>query len=415
MLNKDAADRPTDADQLITVLEHVREAIISGAAGQHTASMAAVAAAGAAAGAGAVIAGSALRSDPATNGSGELAAVPVADEHHGRGWVPWAWAALVVLLVAGAAAAAYFLTRTRQYVVPDVRGEQVAVARKVVQAAHFQVGTIRQASRQAAGTVIGEIPGAGSKADKGSTVTLTVSSGRGDVSVPPVQGLSQAAATRSLKRVGLKVADVVPQSSTRFAAGQVTDTSPGVSRQVRPGSGVILFVSSGPPQQSVPDVTGETQTQATADLTRAGFNVAQRTQPSSTVTVGNVIGQTPGGGSTAAKGATVTITVASAPSTVKVPSVTGDQVSGAVSALTSAGFNVSQTSKKVTDPAQNGIVVQQSPGASSTANKGSTVTITVGHYTPSSSSSTTSSSTTKSSSSTTSTTSSSPTTSSAVP
>src|SRR4029077_19832760 len=57
VLNKNASDRPTDADQLITVLEHCREAIASAGGGQHPASMAAVAAAGAAAGAGAAIAG----------------------------------------------------------------------------------------------------------------------------------------------------------------------------------------------------------------------------------------------------------------------------------------------------------------------------------------------------------------------
>src|ERR1700753_1288447 len=49
VLNKNPSDRPADADQLITVLEHCREAIIAGAAGQNTASMAALAA-GAAAG-----------------------------------------------------------------------------------------------------------------------------------------------------------------------------------------------------------------------------------------------------------------------------------------------------------------------------------------------------------------------------
>src|ERR1700753_425805 len=76
VLNKNASDRPADADQLITVLEHCREAITSAGAGQHTASMAAVAAAGAAAGAGAAIAGPGLGAYPhypaqATQGSGE--------------------------------------------------------------------------------------------------------------------------------------------------------------------------------------------------------------------------------------------------------------------------------------------------------------------------------------------------------
>jgi eukaryotic-like serine/threonine-protein kinase len=51
VLNKNPSDRPADADQLITALEHARTSILSAAAGENTARMAAVAAL-AAAGAG---------------------------------------------------------------------------------------------------------------------------------------------------------------------------------------------------------------------------------------------------------------------------------------------------------------------------------------------------------------------------
>jgi beta-lactam-binding protein with PASTA domain/predicted Ser/Thr protein kinase len=414
VLNKNAADRPTDADQLITVLEHCREAITSAGAGQHTASMAAVAAAGAAAGAGAAIAGPTLRSDPATNGSGEMAAVVVPEEPRSRAWVPWAWGLLVLLLVAGAAAAAYFLTRPKQVVVPKVTGDQLNVARTIIQASHFQVDVINVTDRKPSGIVIGEDPGAGTKAAKGSTVTLTVSRGPGNVAIPSVQGLTPAAATRVLRRSGLKVGNVVQQSSTRFAAGQVTATDPGVARSVPPGTSVTLFVSSGQPQKRVPNVVGETPTAATADLTRAGFNVNQKTQPSTTAAVGNVTAQSPGGGSTVAAGSTVTITVATAPVTVTVPAVTGDPTAGAVSALTAAGFKVAQKTKPVTVATQNATVIQQTPAGNSTAKKGSTVTITIGKYTPTSSSTTPTTSSTSSTSSTP-TTPSTPTTSTALP
>jgi serine/threonine-protein kinase len=421
VLNKNAADRPADADQLITVLEHCREAITSGAAGQHTASMAAVAAAGAAAGAGAgaAIAGASLRSDHATNGSGLMAVVPPARERRPRRWEPWAWAVLVALLVAGAAAAAYLLTRPKQYTVPNVVNFQERLARTVLQAppGHFQVAVVPEVSSKPAGIVTGENPGAGSKAGKGSTVTLTVSSGSGDVSVPSMEGFTEAAARKQLKNAGLKVSHVVRQSSTRYPAGDVTGTSPGVASNVPKGTAVTLFVSSGAPQRTVPNVVGETQTAATAELTRAGFNVNQTTQPSSSVAPGNVISQSPGGSSTAASGATVTITVASAPATVTVPSVTGDPVAGAVSALTTSGLTVTQTTKSVTKSTQNGIVLHQSPRANSTVKKGSTVTITVGKYTPASSSSSTStsSSTTSTSTSSTPTTSSTSSTTTAAP
>jgi beta-lactam-binding protein with PASTA domain len=406
VLNKNASDRPADADQLITVLEHCREAIASAGAGQHTASMAAVAAAGAAAGAGAAIVGPGMAAyqqaqAQATNGSGEMSAVHPSEEHERRRWALWGWVTLVVLLIAGAAAAAYFLTRPKQVVVPKVIGEQISVARTTVEQAKFQVSTVPVTNRRPSGIVVAESPAAGSKADKGSTVTLSVSSGPGNVSVPSVQGLTVAQATKALKKSGLKVGNVVQQSSTRFAAGQVTGTNPGTARSVPHGTGVTLFESTGQPQKKVPNVVGESQTQATEDLTRAGFNVQQRTQATSTQSdVGSVISQSPGGNTNAATGSQVTITVGTAPATTTVPRVIGDPADGAVSALTAAGFKVTQITQSVTNPDKNGTVVAQNPGGNSTAKKGSTVTITIGQLAQTSSSSTTTTtSTTKTTSS----------------
>jgi eukaryotic-like serine/threonine-protein kinase len=412
-LNKNPADRPTDADQLITVLEHCRVSIEAGGAGQNTASMAAVAA-GAAAGlptagalaeaAAAYEAAAAIADPPARNGTGQPATGDVAEEEtEGRpAWVPWAWALLVALLVAGAGVAVYFISRPKQDTVPRVTGLQLNVARTLIQNHHFQVGVINVQSKQAAGTVIGENPGAGTKANQGSTVFLTVSRGLHNVSVPSVQGLSQAAATRLIKNAGLKVTHVVTQSSTSFKAGEATGTNPGAAKSVPPGTGVTLLVSSGQPQKSVPDVRGDSQSAATSQLTSAGFNVDPTSETSSSVTAGNVISQDPSGGAQATVGSTVKIVVAAAPATVNVPSVTGDPTGSAFSALQSAGFHVVRDFQDVTKASQNNTVISQSPLGGSSQKKGSTVTIVVGHYVASSSSS--SSSTTTSSSSSTPTT-----------
>jgi eukaryotic-like serine/threonine-protein kinase len=258
------------------------------------------------------------------------------------------------------------------------------------------VSTVPVVNHKPTGIVVAESPAAGTKADKGSTVTLSVSTGPGNVSVPTVQGLTVPQATKVLKRAGLKVSNVVQQSSGRFTAGQVTGTNPGTARSVPHGAGVTLFVSSGQPQKKVPNVLGESQTQATEDLTRAGFNVRPSTQPASSQgDVGNVISQSPSGNTNAPNGSTVTITVGTAPATTTVPAVIGDPAGGAVSALRAAGFKVNQTIRSVTDPVKNGTVIAQSPGGNSTAKKGSTITITVGQlaHTTSSSSTTTTTST----------------------
>ncbi|MGA2013273.1 MAG: Stk1 family PASTA domain-containing Ser/Thr kinase, partial [Solirubrobacteraceae bacterium] len=361
VLNKNAADRPADADQLIAVLEHCRTAIETGAAGQHTASMAAVAAAGAVAGPAAALAPPPVHAQPTTNGSGQMPAVSAAQEPPRRGWVPWALAAAVLLLVAGAATAAYFISRPKQYVVPKVTGEPLNVARTLIQDSHFQVAVISVPDPKPSGTVIGEEPGAGTRADKGSTVTLTASNGPGNVSIPSVQGLSRSQASRYLTRAGLKVTNVVVESSSQFKAGEATGTNPGAARTVAAGTAVTLLVSSGAAPKAVPAVAGETQAAATTALTQAGFNVSPQTVTSSTVTAGNVISQDPAANSSHVPGTTVTIVVAQPPPTVSVPPVTGDPLASAVGALTTAGFAIHRSTKVVRQPSEDGTVISQNP------------------------------------------------------
>src|SRR6201999_1479125 len=158
---------------------------------------------------------------------------------------------------------------------------------------------------------------------------------------PSVQGLSVAQATKVLRKAGLKVGNVVQQASNRFAAGQVTNTNPGTAKSVPHGAGVTLFVSSGQPPKNVPNVLGETQTQANQDLTNAGFTVHANSQPTSNQSdVGNVISQDPSDNPPPPAAPECTTAAATAPATTPVPSVIGDPANGAVSALRAAGFKV---------------------------------------------------------------------------
>jgi serine/threonine-protein kinase len=393
-LNKNPADRPQDADQLIAALDNCLALIKAGAGGQHTASMAALVAGGAAGAAGALAAGALVGTeaerDPglAGDGSGALLEPARADEQGGRGWRPWLWAGLVALLIAGAATAAYFISRPEQRVVPSVTGEQLNLARTVLQNAGFTVGVIRVPNVKTAGVVIGEEPQAGTRADKNSTVTVTVSQGPGKQSVPSVQGLSETRAKKLIAQAKLKVARVVMAPSQIFPAGQASGTDPAAGTSVPFESGVTLLVSDGLPQRSVPDVGGESESAATTNLTGAGFKVSASTQSSSSVPAGDVISQDPAGGSTAASGTLIRIVVASAPPTGSVPNVVGDPADGAASALTAAGFKVVRKTESVNQASQNGIVITQTPSAGATAKKNSPVTIVVGRYRPSNTSTT---------------------------
>jgi serine/threonine-protein kinase len=411
-LNKNPVDRPRDADEFIAALEGARAAITAGAKGQRTASMAAVggaAALGAAAGAGLAGAGAGLAAghDPPFASAGHAAppsmsapspyphaaadapapdapGEPEPEEEHERR-SPWPWIALLLALLLAGGALAYVLTRPAQVKVPPVINDAQPVATTILRNAGFVVSATQQPSNTPTGIVINQIPTGGSKADQGSTVSLTVSSGPGPVTVPPVVGLTLAQAKHELAAVHLKAGRLINQPSSQFpTSGIVASSDPAAGQSLAVGSSVDLFVSSGPPNVTVPSVTGQTQNDATSTLRDQGFAVQTTPQTTTSATAGTVITQSPTGGSTAAPGATVTLTIAqapTAPTTANVPGVTGKTAAAATSALQGAGFTVSESPKNVKSKSQNGIVLTQSPGGGTSAKKGSAVTIMVGHFT----------------------------------
>ena len=131
----------------------------------------------------------------------------------------------MLALIVAAAAVAYLLTRSTQVTVPQVGSQQFSVARTRLQNAGFLVNRLPQSSAKTSGTVIAESPGGDTRADKGSTVTLTVSVGLGKVSIPSVQGESKARAEASLTRSGLKVTRTLPQASSKFSSGEAVGES----------------------------------------------------------------------------------------------------------------------------------------------------------------------------------------------
>ena len=380
-LNKNPADRPQEADEFIRALESARASIVAGD-GQRTSSMAAVA----------VPAGAGLPPPPARS---LIAAAPVPlavdpvvpatppppppPERRERNVWPWV-ALLLALLIAGGGVAAYLLTRPAKAVVPNVVGEQLGTASTVLQNAGFTVSILNLTSSQPSGTVIREDPPGGSKVRSGSKVNLAVSSGPGTTVIPGVLGDPLAQAKSTITAAHLSIGRVARQPSTLYTSGQVINTDPSAGTQLPVGTKVDVFVSSGPPKVIVPDVTTDTQGQAKAALTSAGFSVNVTPQTSSTATAGTVINQSPTGGTQQPQGSTITIVVAKAPTTATVPNVHGQPAASATTTLQQAGFKVVQQPKTVTDPSQNGVVLIEDPHHGTTAKKGSTVTITVGQY-----------------------------------
>ena len=196
--------------------------------------------------------------------------------------------------------------------VPNVVGKEVNAASSLLQSSQykFTVATNNVASDTvAANQVISQDPAAGARASQGSTVTLTVSSGKESVTIPDESGKDPVAAAGDLGGLGFKVAQQTEPSAT-VPAGKVTRTDPPGNTSAPKGSTVTIFVSSGPNQSTVPLVVGLSQAQAQSQLRAAGFQVNVATTPVIDPTQDGIVqSQSPSGNTQATPGSTVTIVV----------------------------------------------------------------------------------------------------------
>ena len=232
----------------------------------------------------------------------------------------WGWVAAAVAIVAIAVLAAVLLSGSGVKV-PNVVGLSVSDATTAIDKVGLKVGTVTfepTTGGTVQGTVIKQLPKAGSEADKESAVNLVVA-GSAMVSVPDVTGMTQAAATAALADAGLTLAEVKQAANATIAAGTVITQSPSAGTEAPQGSPVTITVSTGPAPSAkpsagaVPDVTGLTQAEAVSTLNAAGYTAVVAQHASATVPAGTVTSQTPSAGVIVAAGTTITITVSTGP------------------------------------------------------------------------------------------------------
>jgi serine/threonine-protein kinase len=210
-------------------------------------------------------------------------------------------------------------------------------------------------------------------------VTILVSSGKRNVTVPTLVGKSRDAAVSELTTLGLR-ADVHEVPSDQ-SSDTVTAQDPRSGTVVVEGASVRINVSSGPKPIAVPAVIGQTYETAAAQLQSAGFTVGRRDVESDRP-AGEVVDQDPPGNSTASRGSSVTLSVSQGPKTVAVPDVSLQTVADARATLRAAGFKSSVVEQETDDEALDGLVISQDPAGNAQADPKSTVTLTVGTFVP---------------------------------
>jgi serine/threonine-protein kinase len=269
---------------------------------------------------------------------------------------------------------------TVQVTVPNVVGKPVAEAKSQLEALKFKVETTPEASQQPVDQVLSQDPAATTKADEGSTVKLTVSSGPEPVEVPNVVGQSQTDASRTLTEAGFLV-NAVPVENNEVDEGQVVSQDPAAGQQAGKGSQVTINVSSGSGLIQVTDVTNQSEGTARSNLQRAGFtNIQSRQEASGDVAAGNVIRTDPPAGTEIRATDTVTLFVSSGAERTTVPQLQGLSEANARTALQNAGLEGDFQNQPVQNQNQDGVVISSSPSQGQQVDRGSTVTVFIGKF-----------------------------------
>lgn len=228
----------------------------------------------------------------------------------------WIIGIIAVLLLAGIAFAIFKATESpeapTQVAIPDVSGKSVDTATRALENAKFVVSsdTEQRASADVEeGLVIETDPPAGDEADEGSTVTLIVSEGPQQVTIPELQGLSFSEAKGNLEAKGLKVKKQFQDSD--LPRNQVINSLPPAGDSVDVGSTVTLITSRG--QVVVPNVVGQNIEDATKALEDLGLKVTTKDDPAAPVPDGTVTVQSIAPNEKVPPGTTIELTVSANP------------------------------------------------------------------------------------------------------
>lgn len=186
--------------------------------------------------------------------------------------VAWIWVGITVLAVILIAVVFWVLNLPPATIgdnlsvsVPSVSGKLYDDGAAKLREAGLKTTRLDQSSPNVeSGHIISTDPSADQKVAKGSTVTLTVSSGKTPTTIPSLSNLTLEAATAALASRDLNLGTNTPENSATIAAGTVIRSDPPASTAARQGDVVNLVISTG--LVTIPPVVGADITDANTQL-----------------------------------------------------------------------------------------------------------------------------------------------------
>ena len=292
------------------------------------------------------------------------------------------WVLTVLALIAVIAAIIFIAgnqgSSQAQVTVPDVVGMTVDDAKAALEDAKLKATVNNEANALIkAGLVFKQDPAKDATLERGSSVTLTVSSGASTKAIPTnLVGQPFPDVSKKLTDAGFQVKRT-DQPDDTLARNLVISTTPVQGDEAPEGSIVEVFVSSGPPPATVPNVGGLSQSDAIDQIQQQGFPAPQIVNEANPdVSAGTALRTEPAAGERVPRDTVLKLFVSSGAAQVTVPDERGKTVAAAQADLQAKGFTSSTLN--VTDPDNVGKVVSQDPAGGTQRPKGSNVVLTVG-------------------------------------
>lgn len=225
------------------------------------------------------------------------------------------------------------------------------------------------------GKTLGIIPSFGKEGKDGEKTEAS----SGQVEMPKVVGRQIEEVKKELLGLGL-TPEITYEETDEYEAGLVLEANIGVGAMVDSKTKLTLKVSAGASGVEVPNVVGSSTAEAVSNLEQKGFVVNRTESYDSDVAKGNIISQTPEGGTKAPSGSAVTIRISQGAedNKIRVPNLIGVTEMDAMAALTEAGLTVGSVSEVENEDASlTGKVCYQSYSVGSYVDKGTAIDLQV--------------------------------------
>jgi len=206
--------------------------------------------------------------------------------------------------------------------VPDVVGKSSVVAQQILEDKNLRVKIVEANDDSVpAGQVVSQYPEAGAKVKEQRLVTITVSKGGQELTMPDLKSMSRSNAEEKLKKMGLKIGAVFEENA-KEPAGTVINQDPRSGSKITKGQTVDITVSLGEKKKevTVQNYTGLSVDSAKSNLEANGLSLGGISEETSTKPKGTVIGQSPAAGSTTTEGGSVSLIISSGSSGAKADS-----------------------------------------------------------------------------------------------